>query len=80
MMGVCNVMGILLMLAFVINLVMYIWAYFGVPPLPLFDVQGGVASYYIFIRTMATYIFLYMVVGASAAMIKGSKLPENFGK
>jgi hypothetical protein len=80
MMGLINITGVLLILTFVLNLAMYIWAFFGKAPLPLFDVTGGVVSYYILLNKLATLVFFYIMLGAFAALVKGSKLPENFKK
>lgn len=80
MMGLINITGVLLILTFVLNLAMYIWAFFGKAPLPLFDVTGGVVSYYILLNKLATLVFFYVMLGAFAALVKGSKLPENFKK
>ncbi len=80
MMGLINITGVLLILTFVLNLAMYIWAFFGKAPLPLFDVTAGVASYYVLLNKLATLVFFYVMLGAFAALVKGSKLPENFKK
>lgn len=80
MMGLINITGVLLILTFVLNLAMYIWAFFGKAPLPLFDVTGGIVSYYVLLNKLATLVFFYVMLGAFAALVKGSKLPENFKK
>lgn len=80
LMGLINITGVLLILTFVLNLAMYVWAFFGAPPLPLFDVTGGIVSYYILLNKLATLVFFYIMLGAFAALVKGSKLPENFKK
>ncbi|MFA5828929.1 MAG: hypothetical protein WC843_00320 [Candidatus Gracilibacteria bacterium] len=80
LMGICNTIAVLLLLEFLLNIAMYIWAFFGTPALPLFDVKSGIVSYYILLTREATVVFLYMIVGGLAALVKGSKLPENFKK
>lgn len=80
MMGLINVTGVLLILTFVLNLAMYIWAFFGKAPLPLFDVTGGIVSYYVLLNKLATLVFFYIMLGAFAALVKGSKLPEGMKK
>ncbi len=79
-MGLINVVGWLLILTFVLNLAMYVWAFFGKPILPLFDVTGGIVSYYILLNKLATLVFFYIMLGAFAALVKGSKLQEGFKK
>ena len=79
-MALANITGILLILAFLIDVVMYVWAFFGTPILAIFNVHNGLASYYIFISQLSTLVFFYLIVGACAAMIKSSKLPEGFKK
>lgn len=80
MMGLINVTGVLLLLTFVLNIAMYVWAFFGKAPLPLFDVSGGIVSYYVLLNKLATLVFFYIMVGVFAALVKGSKLPEGFKK
>lgn len=79
-MGLSNILGVLLILTLVLNLAMYVWAFFGAPPLQLFDVTGGVVSYYVLLNKLATLVFFYVMLGAFASLVKGSKLPENFKK
>ncbi len=78
LMGICYTLGVLLMLQFLLNIVMYIWALFGSAPLPIFNVSGGIISYYILLVAEATTAFQFLVVGTAAALVKGSKLPESF--
>lgn len=81
LMGLTNVTGFLLVLTFVLNIVMYIWAYFGKAPLPLFDVtQPPMIAYYVLLNKLVTLIFFYIMLGAFAALVKGSKLQEGFKK
>ena len=77
MMGLINLVGVLLILTIILNIAMYIWAFFGKAPLPLFDVTQGIASYYVLINKLATLVFFYIMLGAFAALVKGSKLPEG---
>ena len=79
-MGLVNITGVLMVLNLLLNVVMYVWAFNGKAPLPLFDVTGGVTSYYIFLLKLATLVFFYVMLGAFAALIKGSKLQDNFKK
>ncbi len=75
LLGLANAVGVLLILAFILNVVMYVWAYFGVPPLQFFDKAQGVAvSYYLLLNKLGTLIFLYVFTGALAGLIKSSKL------
>ncbi len=80
MMGLINLTGVLLILTFILNVAMYVWAYFGKAPLPLFDVTGGVVSYYVLLNKLATLVFFYIMLGAFASLVKGSKLPDGFNK
>ncbi|MFO0781043.1 MAG: hypothetical protein U0519_04165 [Candidatus Gracilibacteria bacterium] len=80
MMGLINVTGVLLILTFLLNIAMYIWAFFGKAPLQLFDVTGGIVSYYVLLNKLATLVFFYIMLGAFASLVKGSKLPEGFKK
>lgn len=80
LMAFVNIIGVLLLLALLTDVVMYIWAFFGTPILPIFNVKQGLASYYIFVSQLAQLLFFYVILGSCAAMIKGSKLPENFKK
>jgi hypothetical protein len=79
-MGLINTIGVLLILSFILNVVMYIWAYFGHAPLPFFDVSNGIISYYVLLDKLATLVFFYAFLGALAALVKGSKLQEGFKK
>jgi hypothetical protein len=80
LMGLSYIVGVLLILTFVLNLVMYVWAFFGRPPLALYDVTGGLASYYILLNKLVTLVFYYILVGGFAAIVKSSKLQEGFRK
>jgi hypothetical protein len=84
LMGLINITGVLLILAFVLNLAMYIWTYFGAAPLPLFDPQQihgqPVIAYYVLLNKLSTLVFFYVMTGVFGALVKGSKLPENFKK
>ena len=79
-MGLVNITGVLLILSFLLNITMYVWAYFGRAPLPFFDVSGGIISYYILLDKLATMVFFYIVLATFAAIVKGSKLPEGSKK
>ena len=79
-MGLANILGALLILNFLLYVIMYIWAFFGQAPFPLFDVTKGFASYYDFIVRCGVLAFFYIMLSAFAALVKGSKLPEGFKK
>lgn len=80
MMGLINVVGVLIILLILLSITMYVWAYFGTPPLPMFDVTLGIVSYFKLINQLATFTFFYIMLGAFAALVKGSKLPDGFKK
>ena len=75
LLGLANAIGVLLILGFILNVAMYIWTYFGVPPLQFFDkTQGAVVSYYLLLNKLGTFVFLYVFTGALAGLVKSSKL------
>ena len=79
-MGLCNILGLMLIINILVYITMYIWAFFGTPPLPFFDISQGVISYYTFIFKLLTLVFYYVVVAGFAALVKSSKLREGFKK
>lgn len=79
-MGLANILGVLLILNVLLYVVMYVWAFFGQAPFPLFDVTRGFSSYYDFILRTSALIFFYLIIAGCAAMVKSSKLPEGFRK
>jgi len=80
MMGLINGVGVLLILVILLSITMYVWAYFGTPPLPMFSVDQGLISYFKLINQLATFTFFYIMLGAFAALVKGSKLQDGFKK
>ena len=80
LMGLSNILGVMLILNFLFYIAMYIWAFFGTPPVQLFDVTQGFISYYGFLYKLLPMVFFYLMIGAFAGIVKGSKLPEKFKK
>ena len=78
--GLANIMGVLIILNTILNVVMYVWAFFGNAPFPMFDVHQGLVSYYGFMFKISGFVFIYVLIAALVAMVKGSKLPEGFRK
>ena len=79
-MGLCNILGVLLILNFLFFVVMYTWAFFGKPPVQLFDVSRGFPVHYDFVVRIAAFVFFYVMLAAFAALVKSSKLREGFKK
>ena len=80
LMGLCNLVGVLIVLTILLNVVMYVWAFWAMPPLPNFDPKAGLVSYYRLLNQLVTLVFFYIMLGGFAGLIKNSKLPENFKK
>ena len=82
LMGLSNLVAVILALTFLLYVTMYIWAFFAEPPLKslAFNVQLGLDSYYILLNKLSTLVFFYVLLGGVAALVKSSKLPENFKK
>ena len=77
-----NLVAVVVVVAFLLNVVMFIWTFVAPnPPIALFEgVPGGVVAYYVLLNKLVTLMFIYVLNGALAGMIKSSKLQEGFRK
>ncbi len=78
--GLSNLVGVILVLALLLNVGMYVWAFFATPPLALFDVTQGIVSYYFLLNKLVTLVFFFIITGVFVALVKGSKLQDGFKK
>lgn len=78
--GLCNVIGVLIVANFVLNIVMYVWAFYGEPPLAMFNVTNTYVAYYNLVYQLSSMVFMYVTIGMVCGLIKSSKLQEGFKK
>ena len=69
----CNVIGVICALTFLLHLTMYIWALFGTAPLEIYDVKKGLVSYYSLINQLASFTFYFILAGTAATLVKAAK-------
>lgn len=60
----CRILGALLLLKALLVIVMFIWSYYGTPPVPIINAQApGYAQYLVLLQELAVTAFWYLVLG-----------------
>lgn len=72
--GISYVLGLLIILNCILNITMFVWSYFGVPPLQIIDSRYEVkVRYLLLLREIGTMLFLFIIVGAVKHFVSTGK-------
>jgi hypothetical protein len=62
----CYIVAVLLVAKVLLMLVMFVWGFFGTPPVQMFDMRlEPTVRYILFIQEMGTTIFIFIVLCAA---------------
>lgn len=66
----CQVLGVLLILKALLVVTMFVWSFYGVPPVPMINAHApGLTPYLVLTQEIATSALLYVFVGFIGSMV-----------